>query len=213
MNYLTTDKPYPRGEIMLRGENIFREYYMNPEKTAEAFPFNDGWFATGDVGMWLPNGNLKIIDRKKNIFKLSQGEYVAPEKIENIYIQSKWVAQAFVYGNSLERHLVGIVIPDEEVLEVHCRANNISGTFSDWCKNDSIKQMIVKDMEAKAVANKLQGFERVKAVYLHDELFAPDNGLLTPTFKLKRPVVTKKFQSVIDVLYQEASGGKLRSKL
>jgi len=216
MNYNVTDvvdgKRVERGEICFRGGNIFQGYWKQAEKTAETID-KQGWLHSGDIGMWLPDGNLKIIDRKKNIFKLSQGEYVAPEKIENIYVQSKWVAQNFVYGNSLERHLVGIVIPDEEVLEVHCRANNISGSFSDWCKNDSIKQMIIKDMEAKAVANKLQGFERVKAVYLHDELFSPENGLLTPTFKLKRPVVTKKFQSVIDALYQEASGGKLRSKL
>merc|ERR1719499_283774 len=107
MNYLTTDSPNPRGEIWFRGANICKGYFREPEKTADAFPNNDGWFATGDVGMWLPNGNLKIIDRKKNIFKLAQGEYIRPEHIENITLMSRYVEQAFVYGNSLERHLVG----------------------------------------------------------------------------------------------------------
>jgi long-chain acyl-CoA synthetase len=102
----------------------------------------NGWLHSGDIGTWLPNGKLKIIDRKKNIFKLSQGEYIAPEKIENIYIQSKWVAQAFVFGNSLERVLVGIIIPDEEVLEAYCKSNGIEGSFADWCENTSIHQMI-----------------------------------------------------------------------
>eukprot|EP00494_Astrolonche_serrata_P031192 UN31461 len=110
-----TGQKIERGEICFRGPNVFKGYWKMPEKTAETID-EDGWLHSGDIGTWTIDGNLKIIDRKKNIFKLSQGEYVAPEKIENIYIQSKWCAQAFVYGNSLETALVAIVVPDEEVL-------------------------------------------------------------------------------------------------
>ena len=85
MQYLATDKPYPRGEVQIKGTNVTSGYYKRPDKTAEAFDA-EGWFCTGDVGMIYPNGSLKIIDRAKNIFKLSQGEYIAPEKLENIYI-------------------------------------------------------------------------------------------------------------------------------
>merc|ERR550534_3679937 len=135
MNYTQADvidgKPVERGEICFRGPNMTAGYWKMPEKTAETID-SEGWLHSGDIGLWLPDGTLKIIDRKKNIFKLSQGEYVAPEKIENVYVQSKYVAQAFIYGNSLERHLVGILVPDEEVLTAHCAANNIPGTFSDW---------------------------------------------------------------------------------
>mmetsp|Transcript_24508 Transcript_24508/g.38010 ORF Transcript_24508/g.38010 Transcript_24508/m.38010 type:complete len:382 (-) Transcript_24508:409-1554(-) len=89
MDYLTTDSP-PRGEIMFWSPGVMQGYFKNPEKTAEAF---DGeWFKSGDVGMILPNGAVKIVDRVKNIFKLSQGEYLAPEKIENIYVKSKFIA-------------------------------------------------------------------------------------------------------------------------
>ena len=85
MQYLASDKPYPRGEVQIKGTNVTSGYYLRPDKTAESFD-SEGWFCTGDVGMIYPNGSLKIIDRAKNIFKLSQGEYIAPEKLENIYI-------------------------------------------------------------------------------------------------------------------------------
>jgi len=100
MQYLSSDKPYPRGEICMKGPCIFKGYYKREDKTAEAFDA-EGWFLTGDVGLIYPNGSVKIIDRSKNIFKLSQGEYIAPEKLENIFVLSPYVAQSMVYGHSL----------------------------------------------------------------------------------------------------------------
>lgn len=85
----------------MKGPNVFKGYLKDEEKTTEALD-QEGWLHTGDIGKWLPNGTLKIIDRKKHIFKLAQGEYIAPEKIENIYIRSDPVAQIYVHGDSLQ---------------------------------------------------------------------------------------------------------------
>lgn len=94
------------------GASVTSGYYKNPEKTAEAFD-DDGWFCSGDVGMLYPNGSLKIIDRSKNIFKLSQGEYIAPEKLENVHIMIPEVQQSFVYGDSLKNCIVAIIVLED----------------------------------------------------------------------------------------------------
>ena len=114
MEYYSTDEN-PRGEICFQGNSIFHGYYKNPERTREALT-DDGWLYSGDVGMIMPNGSVKIIDRAKNIFKLSQGEYIAPEKLENVYIQSPLIQQVFVDGDSTKSWLIAICVIERDTV-------------------------------------------------------------------------------------------------
>jgi len=191
-----------RGEICIKGPNVFKGYLKAPEKTAETID-EDGWLHTGDIGEWLQNGTLKIVDRVKHIFKLAQGEYVAPEKIENVYVRSPLVAQAFVHGDSLKSYVTAIIVPDQEVLEPWARAKKIQGDFAELCENEEVKKEIFDDIILKGKEAKLNSFEQVKAIHLHKELFSIENGFLTPTFKTKRPIVQKAFERKFQELNTE----------
>jgi long-chain acyl-CoA synthetase len=191
-----------RGEICIRGPCVSQGYFMEPEKTKEVFG-DDGWLHTGDIGMWLPNGTLKVIDRKKHIFKLAQGEYVAPEKIENVYLRCQYVAQIFVDGNSFQRYLVAVVVPDEIVLKKWATEMGLSKlSYDQLCARDDVKAMILKDLQAIGKQNHLNSMEQVKAIHLCADPFSMENGLLTPTMKSKRPILRKRYTSKVDQMYK-----------
>ncbi|MEE6486882.1 hypothetical protein FKM82_014721 [Ascaphus truei] len=197
MNYFSSNG---EGEVWIKGTNVFIGYLKDPEKTAEALDA-EGWLHTGDIGKWLANGTLKIIDRKKNIFKLAQGEYIAPEKIENVYVRCAPVAQVFVHGDSLQSCLVGVVIPDPEVLPELAAKLGQKGSYEELCKNPAVKKAIIADMVKLGKQAGLNSFEQVKDIHVHSEMLTVENGFLTPTLKAKRAEVTKHFQSHIDNLY------------
>merc|ERR1712228_759335 len=130
--------------------------YKNQSKTDEVLR-KDGWFQTGDIGEWRQEGRLQIIDRKKNIFKLSQGEYIRPEYIQNCYKLSRYIANIFIYGNSFENYLVAIIVPDFEALEQieEINENDLKGDIN---KNEKILNLIKNDMKIQENNAKLNGF-------------------------------------------------------
>ncbi|XP_059196906.1 long-chain-fatty-acid--CoA ligase 1a isoform X1 [Centropristis striata] len=197
MNYLAANG---EGEVCVKGPNVFLGYLKDPEKTSEAID-EDGWLHTGDIGKWLPNGTLKITDRKKHIFKLAQGEYIAPEKIECVYSLSDPVAQIFVHGDSLQACLVGIVVPDPDFLPMWIKKKGIEGSYSELCKNKDVKKAILEDILRLGKDAGLKSFEQVRDIALHTELFSVQNGLLTPTLKAKRAELRSHFREQIDELY------------
>ncbi|KAH9309699.1 hypothetical protein KI387_037610, partial [Taxus chinensis] len=182
----------PRGEVCVRGKTLFKGYYKRDDLTNEVMI--DGWFHTGDVGEWQPDGALKIIDRKKNIFKLSQGEYIAVENLENVYGLCSAIDAVWIYGNSFESFLVAIVTPNQQALQNWATANGETGDFTALCQNPKAKAYILDELNAVAKSNKLKGFEFLKAIHLDPLPFDMERDLLTPTFKKKRPQLLKFYK-------------------
>ncbi|XP_006000791.1 long-chain-fatty-acid--CoA ligase 5-like [Latimeria chalumnae] len=201
MNYFVSNG---EGEICVKGPGVFLGYLKDTEKTAEAIDA-DGWLHTGDVGRWLPNGTLQIIDRKKHLFKLSQGEYIAPEKIENAYLRCTTVSQVFVHGESLQSFLVGIVVPDPEVLPSFAEKRGITGTYEELCRNPEVRKAVLEDMTRIGREAGLNSLEQVKTIYLHPEMFTIAKGMLTPTLKSIRAKLRNYFQQQINQLYTNPS--------
>ncbi|OAY69152.1 Long chain acyl-CoA synthetase 4 [Ananas comosus] len=202
MGYDALSESFPRGEICIRGDTLFSGYYKREDLTKEVL--TGGWFHTGDVGEWQPDGSMKIIDRKKNIFKLSQGEYVAVENLENIYGLVPAIDSIWIYGNSFESFLVAVINPNKQALECWAEANGVSGDFAALCENPKAKEFILGELSKIGKEKKLKGFEFIKAIHLEPVPFDMDRDLLTPTYKKKRPQLLKYYQNVIDNLYKSA---------
>ncbi|XP_015166337.1 long chain acyl-CoA synthetase 4-like [Solanum tuberosum] len=192
----------PRGEICVRGDTVFSGYYKSEDLTKEVLI--DGWFHTGDIGEWQPNGSLKIIDRMKNIFKLSQGEYVAVENLENVFGNNPVIESVWVYGSSFESFLVAVVNPSKQQVEKWAKQNGLSGDFNSLCENSKVKEHILGELTKAGKEKKLKGFEFIKALHLDPVPFDMERDLLTPTFKKKRPQLLKYYKDVIDTMYKDA---------
>eukprot|EP00884_Botryococcus_braunii_P018307 jgi/Botrbrau1/515/Bobra.110_2s0144.1 len=197
MKYNARSVP-PQGEICIRGPTVFQGYYKQPELTAEVLDA-DGWFHTGDVGEMLPNGTLKIIDRKKSIFKLAQGEYIAPDKVEAALSKAEVVSQIFVAGSSVESSLVAVVVPEESGLR--SLVGNQRLPFSELCGSPASTRVVLSSVATAAHQAGLKPYEIPKAVLLESEQWTVENGLQTPTYKLRRPALQAKYQLALAGLY------------
>lgn len=189
------------GEIVAKCDFLMSGYYKQPDKTAEALD-EDGWLHTGDIGRWAENGALKIVDRKKNVFKLSQGEYVATEKIENVYRSSPFVGQIFVDGDSLKPCLMAVVVPDDVYLDKWAKNNGYPVKLEDFCKAEGAKKLVLDDMIKEGKKAGLMSFEQVKDISLESEMFSVENEMLTPTMKNKRPTLRNKYAETLQQLYK-----------
>uniref|UniRef100_A0A5S6PYI0 long-chain-fatty-acid--CoA ligase n=1 Tax=Trichuris muris TaxID=70415 RepID=A0A5S6PYI0_TRIMR len=201
-----------KGEICIRGDTVTSGYYKDDQKSSEIID-KDGWLHTGDVGQWLPNGALKIIDRKKHIFKLSQGEYVAPENIENVYTRCPWISQLFVDGHSRQSYLVAVVVPDEDMLlqwaaqEGLIRCPVAQGKASELerlCKVEKVKSHILDQLRRTGASHGLNSLEQVRKIHLTAAPFTIEDGLLTPTLKNCRSNLRNRFRDCISEMYASA---------
>ncbi|TFK88691.1 acetyl-CoA synthetase-like protein [Polyporus arcularius HHB13444] len=207
MGYSAEDKPYPRGEICMRGAQRFKCYYKDPQKTAETID-EEGWLRTGDVGLLDDCLRLKIIDRVKNIMKLAQGEYVALENVENVYSGSPLVAQLYVHGDSLQSYLIAVAVPDP--VQFAALISRVKGkpvapenlaALAEATQDPQVVAAFLAELQKPARAAKLKGFETIKRIHLTTTALTTENGCLTPTLKIKRKETYTFFKEPLDALY------------
>ncbi|KAF3767740.1 acetyl-CoA synthetase-like protein [Cryphonectria parasitica EP155] len=199
--YYATNKPHPQGEVWLRGPSIMDGYYQNDKETQEALT-SDGWFKTGDIGEWDSNGHLKLIDRKKNLVKTLNGEYIALEKLESIYRSAPVVANICVYADDSQSKPVAIIVPAEPALKKLAEANGIkAGALEELVHNKKLHGLVLKELQSAGRAGGLAGIEIIDGVVLSDEEWTPQNGLVTAAQKLNRKGIVKKYKKQIDKAY------------
>ncbi|PFH34007.1 AMP-binding enzyme domain-containing protein [Besnoitia besnoiti] len=237
--YDATRSERPQGELLVRGENVFEGYFRQKDMTAEAFVWDDAasggsgggagaawrerWLATGDIVEIQPNGSMKIIDRKKSLIKLAQGEYLQTEKLESIYGRSKYVDNIFVHGYDFQSYPVAVVVPNRSAVMAWAAKRRgdegaepqpaaAAAPVSDEAlapvlRDPALRKEILDDLARLAADANLLGFEKVKNVYLTVDVWTPDNSMLTPTFKIKRAVMTRKYRDNMNKLYEELREG------
>ncbi|CAO3598080.1 unnamed protein product [Absidia cylindrospora] len=199
-NYLSTNKPKAQGEVWIRGPSICRGYYGQEKLTKEAVT-EDGWLKTGDVAEWNEDGTLSIIDRKKNLVKLSNGEYIALEKLESVYKSCLFVNNLCVYADSFLAKPVALVVPVESAVRKWATDNNVAE--KDWeklCLEPSVRKAVLAALLAQAKDAGLKPAEILFDIHLCHEDWTTDNGLLTAAQKLKRQDVNKKFKEQLDTM-------------
>lgn len=186
----------PEGEVLVRGRNVMRGYYNNPDETARVLD-DEGFYHTGDVGYEDTDGHFYITDRIKDLFKLSNGKYVAPLQVESLLKQSPLVSQPLVVGSG-RKQTGALIVPDWEALKEAMKEQGVptDGTREELCENPHFIKRVQRD--AVDLTRELSDHERVKRVYLLPREFSIDKGEMTPTLKIKRSVIDEKYSEAID---------------
>jgi long-chain acyl-CoA synthetase len=209
MRYSITNKPNPRGEVWIRGPMVTKGYFKADKKTAEAYTRDSDspyyWFASGDIGEWLPNGSLRIIERKKFLIQHPHGEYIALQKLEGVYRHSPWLLFSFVYTDNVHDDCVVVGVPNAELLANWAHQNSIPhGTdIKKLCLEPAARKKVLEELQKVGHELMLQSFEIVRAVFLSPEEWTSQNNLLTPANRLNRNVIYKHFEAEIKQMYKE----------
>lgn len=196
----------PRGEIHIGGANITQGYFKKPEKTAEDFYVDEKgvrWFKTGDIGQIDEDGCLRIVDRKKDLVKLSHGEYLALGSIEAKLKTSPLIDNIWIYANSTQPFCLAFVVPNERALRtsMDLGAGDEGMTIAELCKKSEVEALIKKSIVETAKKTNLQKFEYPQKLFVEPSPWLPEDNLITAAFKLKRKALEKRYTADIDRLY------------
>ncbi len=185
-------------EILVKGPTVMRGYFNKPEETAAVFTA-DGWFRTGDAGRIDDNGALVLTERLKDLFKTSNGKYIAPQAIESRLGEDKYIDQVAVIGDS-RKYVTAIIVPAIEALKEYARRKKIQyQSLEDLLKNSQIIEMLTRRIEA--LQEGLASFEKIKKFTLLPREFTMESGELTNTLKIRRPVINRRYASEIEAMY------------
>lgn len=205
--YYSTDKPNPRGEILIGGPNVTMGYYKNETRNRDDFFVDENgqrWFCTGDIGEFHPDGCLKIIDRKKDLVKLQAGEYVSLGKVEAVLKNCSLIDNICAYANSDQSYVISFVVPNHKQLMALADQIQVTGTWEEICNNSQMEKEVLRIITEAAISGKLERFEIPKKIRLSAEPWTPETGLVTDAFKLKRKELKTHYQEDIERMY----GGK-----
>lgn len=205
-NYLTTDTPNPRGEVLISGKNLSIGYYKRPEANDEAFIEIDGerWFATGDIGEIDSRGALKIIDRKKDLVKLSHGIYVAMGHVEAALKACPLIENICLHATGATDYCVAIVMPNRALLRENAAKLDLQSLSDDeLCKNPLMVEYFLQQLTTFGASRSLNKMESPKKVILSNFDWTPDNGLVTAAFKVRRQQIYAEFKQQLTDIYKD----------
>lgn len=187
--YYASNNP-PQGEIWIHGDAVTSGYLNLEEETKEAFT-SDGWFKTGDIGEFDKDGNLRIIDRKKNLVKTLNGEYIALEKLESIYRSTPIVANICVYAATDKNKPIALVVPAEPALKSLAQENGIQGHgIEDLVHNEQLNKVVLREMQKAGKQGGLTGIEIIEGVVLCEEEWTPQNVSVHKNFQVLKSLLT-----------------------
>ncbi|CAF0942951.1 unnamed protein product [Rotaria sordida] len=185
MGYTVEDEPFPRGELLTKTPQMFSGYINNPEETSAALT-EDGFFRTGDIVELCTsrNGqiNIHVIDRKKNFFKLAQGQFISPEFLQNIYIQSPFVEQIYIHGDLLSDSVSAVIVPNQKYAQVYAIEHNLID-FNINNPHPELINAILQDLHSIGEKESLRKYEIPSKIIIDFEPFTSQNGLLTSSMK------------------------------
>ncbi|XP_075555164.1 fatty acid CoA ligase Acsl3-like [Dermacentor variabilis] len=215
--YYVSDRPYPRGEVVVGGPTVAAGYYKKPELTAESFK-EDGqmrWFYTGDIGEFLPKGILQIIDRKKDLVKLQYGEYVSLGKVETVLKTHPLVDNVCVYGSSLSTFIIALIQPNEAALKQTSKSLSIAEdqSLGQLCENIILHNAVANELSAHCKRSGLVKFEIPLKYKLCKEVWTPELELVTAALKIRRIQIQKFYQQDINDMYHAVSNTGSASQL
>jgi long-chain acyl-CoA synthetase len=203
--YLISDKPMPRGEVVIGGNCVTAGYYNNPTKTSEVYKVDEKgihWFYTGDIGQFHPDGCLEIIDRKKDIVKLQHGEYVSLGKVEAALVSSSYVDNIMVYADPLQNYCVALIVPSRQALEKWAQDAGIKyEQFSELCDKPEATNEVQQSISKVGKTAKLEKFEVPGKIKLVGDPWTPESGMVTAALKIKREQLKAKFKDELQKLY------------